>query len=60
MWQLGGIFLIVLSSWVAVVGKVYLTSKGGDNTVVDALSNMILLIAGGVGGNFISDHLRKK
>lgn len=49
-----GMFLIVMSSWVAVVGKKYLPE---DVAVVDALQNVMILISGGVGGNFIYAYL---
>lgn len=52
-----GIFLIVVSSWVAILGKKFLPA---NVPVVDAVQNVILLISGGVGGNFIYAYLASK
>lgn len=52
-----GMFLIVMSSWVAVIGKTYLPE---DASVVEAIQNVMILISGGVGGNFIYAYLSVK
>lgn len=52
-----GMFLIVMSSWVAIIGKKYLPE---DASVVDAVQNVMILISGGVGGNFIYAYLAAK
>lgn len=44
------IFLIVMSSWFAMIGKKYLPENA---SVVEAIKNIMILISGGVGGNFI-------
>lgn len=52
-----GMFLITASSWVAIIGKHYLPE---NESVVEALQNVMLLVGGGVGGNFIYAYLSKK
>ncbi len=52
-----GMFLIVMSSWVAVIGKTYLPENA---SVVEAVQNVMILISGGVGGNFIYAYLAEK
>ncbi|MFC5550290.1 hypothetical protein [Massilia aerilata] len=49
-----GMFLIVMSSWIAILGKKYLPE---DVSVVEAIQNVMILISGGVGGNFIYAYL---
>lgn len=52
-----GLLLIVGSCWIAVGGR---TLVHEVVPVLDALQNMMLLIGGGVGGNFIYAFLAKK
>jgi hypothetical protein len=52
-----GLFLIIASSWVAIIGKHYLHE---NEQVVDAIQNVMLLVGGGVGGNFLYAYLSKK
>jgi hypothetical protein len=52
-----GIFLIAMSSWVAIIGKQYLPENA---TVVEAVENIMILVSGGVGGNFIYAYLANK
>lgn len=52
-----GMFLIVMSSWVAIIGKTCLPE---DAAVVEAVQTVMILISGGVGGNFIYAYLATK
>lgn len=54
-----GLFFIVASVFVAIIGK----SMIGCNEhaeVLDMVQNVILLVSGGVGGNFMAAYLLKK
>lgn len=52
-----GIFLIAASSWIAIIGKHSLPEKA---PVIEAIENVMILVAGGVGGNFIYAYLAKQ
>jgi hypothetical protein len=51
-----GLILLVGSAALAIGGRLLLKGKESDD-VIDMLSQVILLIGGGVGGNFISHYL---
>lgn len=52
-----GLVLIVGSCWVAMDGRVWVAESA---PVMDGVQNMMLLIGGGVGGNFIHGYLTKR
>lgn len=51
-----GLVLIVCTCWITIAGRALLEDS---ETLLNAVQNMMLLISGGVGGNFIYAHLAR-
>ena len=54
-----GLFFIAASVFVAIIGKSMIEAKGHAE-VINMVQNVILLVSGGVGGNFMAAYLLKK
>lgn len=54
-----GLFFIVASVFIAIVGKSIIGSTEHAE-IIDMVQNVMLLVSGGVGGNFMAAYLLKK
>jgi hypothetical protein len=54
-----GLFFIVASTFIAVIGK-SIIGTNEHTEVMEMVQNVMLLVSGGVGGNFMAAYLLKK
>lgn len=54
-----GLFFVVISVLLAICGQLYLVDKENKHTI-EILSQLFLIIGGGVGGNFMAHHFLSK